>query len=112
MKKNLDVLEEFAYINRLISRYGELLTEAQLQTMNYYYQFDLSLSEISENLQVSRTAVADCIKKSTAKLKYYEEKLGLIENYDKVMLIMKKISLNPQDMKLIEELERTIKNGI
>ena len=42
-------------ISILCQIYGKLLTEKQYQVLNDYYNNDLSLSEIAENLQIIRT---------------------------------------------------------
>ena len=55
--------------------YGKLLTEKQYEYIDYYYNQDLSLSEIAENDNITRQAVRDIIKKSERKLFEYEEKL-------------------------------------
>lgn len=108
----MDKLQEFAIANRLLTRYGELLTVSQLEIMNYYYQFDLSLSEIAENLNISRTAVQDCVKKSLKKLQGFEAKLKLLKNAEALKKVLLKIKQNPGDKLAIEELERMIEDGI
>lgn len=55
--------------------YGKLLTEKQYEYIDYYYNNDLSLSEIAENDSITRQAVRDIIKKGERKLFEYEEKL-------------------------------------
>ena len=59
--------------------YGKLLTEKQYQVLDDYYNNDLSLSEIAENLNITRQAVRDNIKKGENKLFEYEEKLGFMK---------------------------------
>ena len=70
----MDNVKKVEYINRLLDIYGRLLTKAQFDIMSDYYYYDLSLSEISESKNISRTAVSDAIKKATNKLENYEEK--------------------------------------
>ena len=62
-------------ISMLWQIYGKLLTEKQYEYIDYYYNQDLSLSEIAENDTITRQAVRDIIKKGERKLFEYEEKL-------------------------------------
>ena len=62
-------------ISMLWQIYGKLLTEKQYEYIDYYYNRDLSLSEIAENDNITRQAVRDIIKKGERKLFEYEEKL-------------------------------------
>ena len=61
----------------LLDCYGELLTEKQRETLDYYYNEDLSLSEISEIVGISRQGVMDIIKRSEQQLNAFEQKLSL-----------------------------------
>ena len=61
----------------LFDFYGELLSEKQKIMFDYYYNDDLSLSEIGEFEGITRQGVRDCIVKSEVLLKGYEEALGL-----------------------------------
>ena len=63
----------------LLSIYGTLLTDKQYETMEYYYDEDLSLGEIAENTGISRQGVRDFIKRSEEILDMYEEKIGLLK---------------------------------
>ena len=98
-------LEKTKLMNDLLDLYGALLTNNQLEIMEYYYMDDLSLSEIGENLNISRSAVHDAIKKSTNLLLSYEEKLKLLEKENKkINLINEANKLSKED--LIEELKK------
>ena len=66
--------------------YGEMLTEKQREYLDYYYNDDLSLSEIANNIPYgekgrSRQAVRDVIKRAEAQLIEMEEKLGLVKRF-------------------------------
>ncbi|MBR1423451.1 MAG: YlxM family DNA-binding protein [Ruminococcus sp.] len=61
----------------LLGIYGPLLTDKQRQIMELYYDDDLSLGEIADDLGISRQGVHDAIKKGSDALDEYEEKLGL-----------------------------------
>lgn len=70
-------IKKILEINELLDIYGDLLTVKQRQVMNLYYEEDLSLGEISEELNVSRQAVYDTVKKSEQLLYSYEKSLGV-----------------------------------
>ena len=72
-------IEKTKRVNDLIDLYGNLLTSNQLNILELYYMEDLSLKEIAEDLNVSRNAVHDSLKRSVMILEDYEEKLKLIE---------------------------------
>ena len=69
--KNLDV-------SVLIDCYGDLLTEKQRSLIEYYYNDDLSLSEIAENEGITRQGVRDAIKRAETQLYELENKLGFL----------------------------------
>ena len=50
-------MEEKVRISILLELYGKLLTEKQYEFMDYYYNQDLSLSEIGNNNDITRQAV-------------------------------------------------------
>lgn len=77
----MDELEKTNRINMLIDIYGDLLTDKQQQYLQMYYEEDLSLSEIAENLDVSRNAVYDQLRRAMKALEGYENRLGLLEKY-------------------------------
>ncbi|MGM9552457.1 MAG: YlxM family DNA-binding protein [Clostridia bacterium] len=70
-------MEKNLRYSALLSVYGGLLTEKQFDTMEYYYDEDLSLGEIAENTGISRQGVRDFIKRGEESLDAFEEKLGL-----------------------------------
>ena len=61
----------------LIDFYGEMLTAKQRDFLEYYYNDDLSLSEIAENTGITRQGVRDALVKGEKILTEAEEKLGL-----------------------------------
>ena len=58
--------------NELLDVYGGWLTPRQLEILQYYYEEDLSISEIAEELEISRSGVQDTIHKATKQLEKYE----------------------------------------
>lgn len=96
--------------------YGELLTDKQKLIFEMYYQNDLSLSEIGEELSISRQAVSDQLKRTEKILIGYERKLGLIERFIEqknsvleIVELIKKIesngSLSENDIRNIEKIK-------
>ena len=73
-------MEEYVYYNELYDLYGNLLTDKQQTYFEEYYFNNLSLSEMSENYDVTRTAIHNLLKSTEEKLKYFESVLKL---YDK-----------------------------
>lgn len=73
----MDVLEKALGIIELYDLYQALLTEKQKEYFESYYFDNFSITEISENLNVSRNAVHDQLKKTVKKLNDFEEKLKL-----------------------------------
>ena len=60
----------------LLDFYGPVLTEKQRIILTEYYNEDLSLAEIAENLGITRQGVRDAIKHGEASLDEWEAKLG------------------------------------
>ena len=74
---------EDSRLNRsiLLDYYGELLTEKQRECFDLHYNEDLSLSEIAEQLGISRQGVWDNIRRAEAAesaMQEMEQKTGLI----------------------------------
>ena len=90
-------------INILIDFYGELLTPKQQQILKDYYFFNISLSEIAENLNISRQAVRDCLKTSEKLMLNFENKLKLIEKFEKQTSIVIELSakFNCEELKKV-----------
>lgn len=71
-------------IAMLLDFYGELLTEKQRETMDLYYNEDLSLAEIAEPLNISRQGVRDSIKRGEKQLMELEDTLGLAKRFREI----------------------------
>lgn len=65
----------------LLDVYGMLLTDRQRETMELYFEHDLSLGEISEETGITRQGVMNCIKKSSGHLRELEKTLGLVRRF-------------------------------
>ena len=82
-------MEEFVYYNNLYDIYGNLLTEKEQEAFHDYYQEDLSLSEIADNKNISRSAVQKMIKNVLEKLNYYEENLNIYKKNCQLSEVLK-----------------------
>lgn len=71
-------------LGALYTFYRSLLTPTQQEYFEDYYYDDLSLAEIADNNDVSRQAVYDNIKRSSALLNDYEAKLQLWHNFSNI----------------------------
>lgn len=74
-------MEKFVEQTLLYDFYGELLTERQLQVYESVVLEDYSLSEVAENLGISRQGVHDMIKRCNHTLEEYESRLHLVEKF-------------------------------
>ena len=63
----------------LLDLYGTLLTDKQRETLEMYYEDDLSLGEISAETGITRQGVMNCVKNAEARLAELEEQLGLVK---------------------------------
>lgn len=104
----------------LLDLYGSLLTERKRELLDYYYNEDYSLSEISEITGLSRQGIRDSIKKSEAELLNLENRLKLaekkeeleqkaaesIKNIDEIRKLSLEIS--PELENLLDSLTKTI----
>ena len=85
------MLEKMLRISLLHDFYGALLTERQQQCLELHYLNDLSLSEIADQIKVSRQAVYDIVKRSEQILEDYEAKLGLVAKHQQERQIINDI---------------------
>lgn len=97
------------HISALLDVYGQFLNEKQRELCEYYYNEDLSLAEIAENVNITRQGVRDGIKRAEATLLDLEEKCRYSERF----LRLKELSAsakngdkaaNEEIFKIIDEL--------
>lgn len=89
-------------ISMLLDFYGELLPEHQREAMELYYNDDMSLAEISENVGISRQGVRDRIVKGEGSLEEYESKLGLVQRFSKLKNEIKVICEKAEELILLD----------
>ena len=67
----------------LYDYYGNLLKDNQATIIELYYNLDYSLSEIAEEINISRQGVHDALKRAEKTLTEYEDKIKLHSKYVK-----------------------------
>lgn len=102
------MLEKTLKLTRLLDLYGEMLTDKQKEAMDLYYNCDMSLSEVGEELGVSRQGVRDTLTRATTALLELEDKIG----YFKTLSELKKDITKALDGDFDKSALRKIADGI
>ena len=84
MEKNVKVALLFDF-------YRNMLTSRQAESIDFYYNEDLSLAEISEHMGITRQGVRDNIKRAENTLFDTEDRLGLASRFLKIKSDLLKI---------------------
>ena len=87
----------------LLDFYGELLTEKQRECFDLHYNEDLSLSEIAEQIGVSRQGVWDNIRRAEATLSEIEDKTGLIKRFNEMNAGLDRLSESMREIAAITD---------
>jgi predicted DNA-binding protein YlxM (UPF0122 family) len=95
-------IDEITQASLLYDFYGQLLSRRQKEVMELYHEENLTLSEIASEFDISRQGVHDALKNAEKSLKGYEEKLGLVEKFEKTSDAISRID------KMIEKLISTL----
>ena len=100
----------------LLDFYGDVLSERKREVLDMYYNEDLSLAEIADQIGISRQGVRDLIKKAEEEIFFLEEKLGLAQKMsalkihsDKALRIAENGGNIQEIQKEIEEIAKIIK---
>ena len=101
-------MEEKVRISILLELYGKLLTEKQYEFMDYYYNQDLSLSEIGDNNDITRQAVRTILLKSKKKLEEYESKLKFMKKEEKIKKYIEELEETNVDKKILKKIKQQI----
>ena len=85
------MFEKDLKIGFLLDFYGDVLSERKRTVLDQYYNLDLSLAEIADEIGISRQGVRELIKKAEDELRFYEEKLGLAERFRTAQLCAERL---------------------
>ncbi|MBR3845123.1 MAG: winged helix-turn-helix transcriptional regulator [Clostridia bacterium] len=102
------MFEKDLRISYLLDFYGDVLTERKKEVLDMYYNEDLSLAEIAEQIGISRQGVRELIKKAEDELLFLEEKLGLA----KKMRALRIHADNMMNIANTEEIPSSLRNEI
>ena len=92
-------MEQLLYLSALFDFYGALLTEKQQECLKMHLFEDFSLSEIGEELGISRQAVYDNIHRSEKAMESYEGKLGLVARYQRARAVLAGVCQSVQKLR-------------
>ena len=108
-------MERNVEIGLLFSIYRNMLTERQAESIDLYYNEDLSLSEISEHMGITRQGVRDNIKRAEHTLFDVEARLGLAKRFLNIKKelnhiddIIREIEQSPNIKYLSDDIKRKI----
>ena len=71
-------------VSSLLDVYGAFLSEKQRELVEYYYNDDLSLAEIAENVGITRQGVRDNIRRAVQQLYDLEEKCCYLARFSRL----------------------------
>ena len=95
-------MDAYLELSVLYDYYGALLTETQQSICDMYYNQNLSLTEIAEDLGITKQGVRDALKKSEKLLFKYEESLQIKSKNEQIGVLVRQLeqSLSVSDLDL------------
>lgn len=101
-------MDKSIHVSMLLDMYGKLLTNKQYDVIDLYYNQNLSLSEIAEELGITRQGVRKNLVDAENKLFDFEEKLSFLkEKLERQELIEKLIEKLPNS-EIVVELQKLL----
>lgn len=104
-------MEKYFKMSYLIDIYSSFLTDKQLKVLEYYYNDDISLSEIASMLNISRQGVYDTLKRAEKIISEYDDKLNLLEKYERNIELIDKLEglcEDKESLSLIKEIRENL----
>jgi len=111
----MEKIEKTLRYTKLFAIYKKELSLVQQEIITDYYFLDLSLSEIAQNRNISRSAVDDALSKGCKRLDELEEELSILrknETMKERLNSLKNKTLNYSEIKEIEDIEKELDYGI
>lgn len=101
-------MEKSIEVSMLLEFYGKLLTNTQADTVDLYYNQNLSLGEIAEELNITRQGVRKNLVYAEKKLFDFEEKLGFLKQKLENDEIIKEVIKSLDDDVLKDKLSKLL----
>lgn len=98
-------MEKFLYYNELYLIYKDLINDFNQEVFDLYYGENLSMQEIADMKNISKSRVGTIIKNVEKKLDNYENILGINKKNNKLNKILELTNV----VEIKEELEKLIK---
>lgn len=98
-------MDKSVKISMLLEIYRNMLTEKQADVIDLYYNQNLSLSEIAEDLNITRQAVRKSLVEAEKNLNSFEEKLKFLEKQMSREKKIDKILTHIEDEKIAKMIE-------
>ena len=93
--------EKNVEIGYLLDFYGEIISPRRREVLDMYYNSDMSLAEISDELGITRQGVRDLIRKSGSELLMFEEKLGMARKFREIEACTDNLQKNPDNREAV-----------
>ena len=100
----------------MLDFYGEILSERKRTVLDLYYNDDLSLAEIAQEIGISRQGVRELLKKAEEELRFFEEKLGLAARFeiaqsqaDRLLPLLREQGIEGKIRQAAEELAESVR---
>ncbi len=85
-------MERELYLSILYDYYHTMLTDRQREIFDLYYNQNLSLGEIAEELEISRQGVRDSLMKAESTMKKLEENLRISEKNNEISYVLEELA--------------------
>lgn len=99
-------MEKYVYYGMLFDIYQGLLKDNNKEIFKWYYDENLTLQEIADNLGVSKSYIGRIIKNTEKKLDELESTLHIYENKNKIKKVLEMNDIN----KIKEKLKKIFEN--
>ena len=93
-------------ISMLLDIYGALLTDKQQDLLDLYYNQNLSLSEIADDVEITRQGVRKILVDGEKNLLHFESKLHILEKKLKNDKIIEELLKETEDVNIKEKLSQ------